>query len=274
MQVISFRSSCISYLVFQEWGSGCTVPLHQISYDIHRELAEEFNLETYREIPTLSVTGSKENMSDIAWLDRKVSSCLMDNQTSQVTSLELTHKFMEHAQLAGAQLVYGTVDGIKIDNGIVRGVSIAGQGVLETDQVVLAMGPWTGALAEDWLGITLPIEGIKSTSMIFSGCTPIAEEPYACFCEEDENSCHLELYPRPNGELYVCGVGGSDHVRGDRLRPGGDCATSSLISGDKMRADTACSSLAAMTSVVAGKEPEIVQVIFFSWQYLLADDKL
>jgi hypothetical protein len=31
------------------------------------------------------------------------------------------------------------------------------------------------------------------------------------------------------GELYVCGLGGSDHVHGDRLRPGGDCASADQV---------------------------------------------
>ena len=71
---------------------------------------------------------------------------------------------------------------------------------------------------EDWFGLPLPLDGVKSTSFAYNEVCEVVAEPYACFCEEDKNNCHLELYPRPNGELYVCGCGGSDYVNGDRLR--------------------------------------------------------
>jgi hypothetical protein len=52
---------------------------------------------------------------------------------------------------------------------------------------------------EDWFGLELPMEGVKSTSLVFSDLEAIRHEPYACFCAEDAHGCHLELYPRPNG---------------------------------------------------------------------------
>ena len=84
-------------------------------------------------------------------------------------------------------------------------------------------------VVEDWFGLPLPLDGVKSTSLVYKEVHEVVAEPYACFCEEDKNDCHLELYPRPNGELYVCGCGGSDYVRGDRLRAGGDCARAEQV---------------------------------------------
>jgi hypothetical protein len=52
---------------------------------------------------------------------------------------------------------------------------------------------------EDWLGLTLPMEGVKSSSIVFSNVPAVKDEPFACFCSEDAHQCHLELYPRPNG---------------------------------------------------------------------------
>lgn len=244
----------------REWGSGVTIPLHQISFDMHRDLAKLFNLETYRQITTLSVDGSRRGDVDAGWLDGIVSSSIMDSQTAQVTPMELTSKFMEFAQAAGASLVHGTVDHIIVEEGVVRGVSIADQGVLEADRVVLCMGPWTGALVEAWLGLPLPMEGIKSTSVLFSACDLIQTQPMACFCEEDGNGCHLELYPRPNGDLYVCGLGGSSHVSGSQLLPGGEFASAVSVQGDVARAGAACSSLRGMVSSLARREPDVVQV--------------
>lgn len=49
---------------------------------------------------------------------------------------------------------------------------------------------------------------------------------------QDENGCHLEVYPRPNGETYLCGLGGSDYVNEARLKPGGDCDRPDKIYAD------------------------------------------
>lgn len=40
----------------------------------------------------------------------------------------------------------------------------------------------------------------------------VLDEPRALFCAEDDNGCHLEVYPRNNGDVYVCGCGGSEIV--------------------------------------------------------------
>jgi hypothetical protein len=50
--------------------------------------------------------------------------------------------------------------------------------------------------------------GIKSVSLLFEASDAVANEPAALFCAEDENACHLEVYPRSTGEVYICGCGG------------------------------------------------------------------
>lgn len=30
----------------------------------------------------------------------------------------------------------------------------------------------------------------------------------------------MEVYPRPNGEIYICGIGGSDYISKDQLKDG------------------------------------------------------
>lgn len=40
---------------------------------------------------------------------------------------------------------------------------------------------------------------------------------------QDRNGCHLEVYPRSNGEVYICGIGGSQHKTAANLREDGDC---------------------------------------------------
>jgi glycine/D-amino acid oxidase-like deaminating enzyme len=114
------------------------------------------------------------------------------------------------------------------DHQVVTGVRTRDHGVIAADRVVICMGPWsgkgsqyhhnymnrrfakyitlrvqlscaTGVAVEDWLGLTLPMEGIKSSSIVFSHVPAVKDEPFACFCGEDAHQCHLELYPRPNG---------------------------------------------------------------------------
>ena len=57
---------------------------------------------------------------------------------------------------------------------------------------------------EDWFGKPISMEGIKSTSMVYEAIDEIKKDPYACFCDEDQFSCHLELYPCPDGSLCIC----------------------------------------------------------------------
>lgn len=115
-----------------------------------------------------------------------------------------------------------------------------------------------GVALEDWFKVPLPMQGVKSTSLVFNRIPDIIDEPYAAFCEEDEWECHLELYPRPNGDLYICGCGGSDYIEGDRLRKGGDAADATLIQANPQRVLAATSSLRSMSSL-GDQAPDLTQ---------------
>ena len=58
--------------------------------------------------------------------------------------------------------------------------------------------------------------------------------------------------------MYICGCGGSDYVKGDRLRATGDCASSELIEADPRRVRAATSSLKSMSSL-GDTQPDIAQ---------------
>jgi hypothetical protein len=115
---------------------------------------------------------------------------------------------------------------------------------------------------EDWFHIPLPMQGIKSTSLAFSTAPAVTNNPYAGFCGEDEYGCHLELYPRPNGELYICGCGGSDYIEGDRLRAGGDCSDATKIQATQARVDASLEALRAISSL-GDATPSVTQVRSF-----------
>ena len=38
-----------------------------------------------------------------------------------------------------------------------------------------------GVPVEDWFGLELPMEGVKSTSLVYHDLDSIKKEPYACF---------------------------------------------------------------------------------------------
>jgi glycine/D-amino acid oxidase-like deaminating enzyme len=261
------------------WGNGTpTEALHQVSFDLHAQLADELQLSTYRRIPTLQVRtragGPHTQLSPppADWLDgpEVVSASVMDTATAQVTPLEITTKLMDAAVAAGAVVRHGVVTGIDITaqsdgDGARRVVAVRVDGdVVPCTRAIVAMGPWS-VLAEDWFpdtGLRVPLQGIKSASVVIRNeqlKARIAAAPFALFCGEDSRyGTHLECYPRSNGELYVCGIGGSDYVSGDRLRPGGDTESQEMVSPDPKRVAAAQAALGGMISLTAGA-PDVTQ---------------
>ena len=176
---------------------------------------------------------------------------------------ELTTKFLEASLQLGAEIVIDEVVGITVDkvNNRVQAVKLKNRADMEFDKIVLTSGPWSGVLAEDWFGLHIPMQGIKSTSIVYNDVPGIdLTQHHACFCGEDRNGCHLEIYPRPDKQIYICGIGGSDYVSGDRLRSGGDCDDPAKIVADPNRVSAATASLSDMSSAFQNLSPDTVQV--------------
>ena len=172
----------------------------------------------------------------------------------------MTNKLLDASLAAGSQIIIGTCDKIVVENGVTVGVNIENEGFFPAENVVVCLGPWSGVFCEDNFGISMPIEGVKSTSLIYHNLEKVQSDPYALFCAEDRNDCHLEFYPRPNGDLYICGCGKSDYVSGDRLRRGGDCSSADKIDPDMTRVAAARSSFSSLSSL-GDRTPDVVQVI-------------
>ena len=103
---------------------------------------------------------------------------------------------------------------------------------IDADVVVVAMGPWSTRASEWFPDFEVPMTGVKSVSLVYEASDAVANEPAALFCAEDDNGCHLEVYPRSTGEVYICGCGGSEYITEDRLLPGGDLAVASAVTPD------------------------------------------
>lgn len=82
------------------WGSGPTRQLHEISFDMHVELASTLDVKSFRRVSALQVQGSRKGSNAASWLDRKATSELMDTATAQVKSkLQCQLKFSESIRL-------------------------------------------------------------------------------------------------------------------------------------------------------------------------------
>ena len=247
----------------RDWGSGPTVALHQVSFKLHEELAKELNIKSYRKIPVLSVTpGDRTGRTQdlCPWLDGEIAqSQWMDKDGgAQVAPYELCTKLMDAAVANGAELKIGTVEGVEKGEGEggqhITSVVVDGKKI-RCSAFVCTMGPWA-ALAQDWFDIPVPITGIKSTSIVFKDDKKEVE-PFALFCGEDDRfGTHLEVYPRNSGEVYLCGIGGSEYVEGDRLRAGE--YPPGEVHADPARVEAATKSFSTMSKRLGGK-PDTVQ---------------
>src|SRR5713101_156799 len=89
-------------------------------------------------------------------------------------------------------------------DGAVGGVMLNGGETLEADAVVLAMGPWTGRAVER---LPLPsVYGLKGYSVTLAGADVPAHALFVDYRTADGRAFEPEIFPRPDGEVYVCGM--------------------------------------------------------------------
>jgi glycine/D-amino acid oxidase-like deaminating enzyme len=69
----------------------------------------------------------------------------------------------------------------------------------------------------------------------------------------------MEVYPRNTGELYICGLGGSDMVDEARLLPGGDCDRPEKIKEDPKRVAAGSKSFRGLSESVGAAGPQRAQ---------------
>src|SRR5207245_10553568 len=88
--------------------------------------------------------------------------------------------------------------------GGVRGVMLNGGEPLEADAVALAMGPWTGRAVGR---LPLPsVYGLKGYSVTLAGADVPAHALFVDYRTADGGAFEPEIFPRPDGEVYVCGM--------------------------------------------------------------------
>lgn len=261
----SAASSKAGGFLAREWGSGPTVQLHEKSFDLHEELAKKLDIKSFRRIPTLQVSQRKKGNNAPSWLDGKCASSELDGACAQVTPDEYCEKVFNAAVATGnVELLISKCSGIEIDeDGVVKGIVVENdegkKDFINGDKFLITAGPWAGWISEDMFGTRLPMTGIKSTSIVYNQVEEVKEEPYALFCDEDNNGCHLEAYPRNDGTLYFCGLGGSDYIDNDQLRPSGAYDDPLKVKPNPQRVIAAQKSFASMSSIATRQTADISQ---------------
>lgn len=200
--------------------------LARASFALHAELAEILPCDVgYRRLETLAVvTSERRDVSRYGrapvppWLSPAcaVGGVIGDaRSTAQIHPRRFTRALVDAAIAAGAELRMGAVDGLLAtrDASAVRGVTVDGE-ALEADAVVIAMGPWSDRFREP---LSLPpVGGLKGYSILLEPRRPVPAQ--ALFVEyecADGSQPSPEIVPRPDGQVWLCGMPSSDALPED-----------------------------------------------------------
>jgi glycine/D-amino acid oxidase-like deaminating enzyme len=187
-------------------------PLARASFALHADLARELGTDYgYRRMETFMLAArerggrpGEHRVPAPAWLDAEgaVTDALGSVETTaQVDPARFTAALFGAAQARGATLRLGVAEGVVRRAGAACGVRVDGAAV-EADAVVLAMGPWTGAA-----NLPLPrVRGLKGHSVTLAAAGLPAHALFVDYRTSDGRRLEPEIFPRPDGEVYVCGM--------------------------------------------------------------------
>jgi len=195
-----------------DWCDGSPLePLARASFELHAELAREIPLDYgYRRMDTFMLAASEQGrvtgghrIEAPAWLDGVggvVTAALGSTETTaQVHPARFTAALLD---AAGARVRVGVVEELVQRDGAVTGVRVSGE-TIDADAVVLALGPWTGRFP----GIRLPqVRGLKGYSVTLAGAKVPAHALFVDYRTADGRALEPEIIPRPDGDVYVCGM--------------------------------------------------------------------
>jgi len=131
----------------------------------------------------------------------------------------LTTFLVEKAVENGAKLIQAKANTITLQNNTISKVhattSASGEQIsLDCDALVIAAGPWTGELTRTFkLPNPISVTSYAGHSIILrllsaeSKDTPsVSDSCLFMSLSTSHNSYHPEIFPRPNGQIYICGV--------------------------------------------------------------------
>jgi glycine/D-amino acid oxidase-like deaminating enzyme len=199
-----------------DWCDGSALgPLARASFALHAELAKELATDYgYRRMDTFMLAARERGtltgghrVTAPRWLDGSgiVTATLGSTETTaQVTPAPFTQALIDGARAHGAKLHTGVVEDVARRGGAVAGVVTAHGQTLDGDAVVLAMGPWTGTLSRR---LRLPnVYGLKGYSVTLAAPDVPAHALFVDYRTSDGRALEPEIFPRPEGEVYICGM--------------------------------------------------------------------
>jgi glycine/D-amino acid oxidase-like deaminating enzyme len=213
-----------------DWCDGSPLgPLARRSFALHADLARTLPADYgYRRMETFMLAARERGtpsgghrVEPPGWLDGAaiVTATLGSTETTaQVHPARFTEALLDAARSRGAALRFGVVEGLVHGDDAVRGVRVDGD-TIEGDAVVLTMGPWTGR-ASAWLPLPR-VTGLKGYSVVLAPGDVAAPEGSRGAAVRDGVPAHAlfvdyrtasgralepEIFPRPDGEVYVCGM--------------------------------------------------------------------
>lgn len=209
------------FLALHMCDGGPLSSLARASFNLHRSLAEELDGSRsygYRPLTALTVSVDESEpppppKSPIlpSWVNGRVKSGEVIGTTE--TTAQIHPQLFTRALLAkavseyGVEVVTAKVESVAAEEeGVV--VKDGGGGVIGGDAVVLALGPWTSKLS--LLSSILRVYGKKVHSVVLEPKDVNAITPHALFATyypaaQGMGPIDPEVYPRPTGEVYICG---------------------------------------------------------------------
>ncbi|KAJ1287792.1 hypothetical protein BS78_02G037700 [Paspalum vaginatum] len=196
--------------------------LARASFALHRRLAAALggaDAYGFRPVHTLSVSLPPRPGPAPAsphpllppWVDPAASAAPPRELGTPDTTAQVHPGLFTRAVLAasGAEVVIGEVERVVARDGRVAGVVVKGRdGVFDADAVVLALGPWSGRL--EVVSEVFDVSGLKAHSIVLRPREPEKITPHCLFLsyqpEPGAKMLDPEVYPRPTGEVYICGM--------------------------------------------------------------------
>jgi len=198
-----------------DWCDGSPLePLARASFALHAKLPREVGTDYgYRRMDTFMLVArergapaGRHRVKARRWRDGDgVVTALLGSTatTAQIHPARFTAALVDAARGHGAVLRTGVVEDVIQRDGVAHGVRVSGE-ILEADAVVLAMGPWTGRFSRR---LRLPgVTGLKGYSVTLVGADVPAHALFVDYRTADGRNLEPEIFPRPDGDVYVCGM--------------------------------------------------------------------
>ena len=189
-------------------------PLARASFALHARLAGELGADYgYRRMDTFAMAAREKGdvrgghrAAAPSWLDGAgvmLGALGSTETTAQVHPTRFTTALIDGARAHGAVLRTGVVQDVVRHDGAARGVTLDGATV-EADAVVLALGPWTTHAVR---GLRLPkVYGLKGFSVTLDAANVPPHALFVDYRTADGRALEPEIFPRPDGDVYVCGM--------------------------------------------------------------------